>query len=707
MLDFDEGRIPESEAKLAALIDELGAGVQDGERFELARALLDRATVRRFSNRPDDALGDLDTALQVAEPLPMLQRRTTLVTVRGLRARILASLVSTGGDLAAARSALADLRALSSGWQVEELESDLAFQERSWSRAAELALAAAGQLAAEGWVVPEASLRRRAGEAYLELGELERAEAELRPAFDVLARSGSPDRLAAVRRTLARLEHAKGQHDAAWEHALAALDGVESLIRHFRLLGDQQRFVADKLAYYDTAFDVGLARGRPAGLERAWAVAERAKSFYLCQLVANADVRLFEGVDPSRVERLRALEDDLDTLERASARGAPAEELEERSREKEELLDALMRENPRWAGMRVPPAFDLTGELERLGPSWTPLSYYWRRGRPDATLYMFLRPPGGEPQLVTSVWSPDDAARLEDVGDALQGRVPVAARILPADLAAKIFPDELEPLLEGSRRLLVSPHDRLRALPVHAADAGRSWLPISRWPIVYIPTLALLPLRRERAPAERVLLVGSADNAFGDQTLREIGRELEQIGSAWEATRPGRVTSRTVGPTESTDAAGVGIESWRECEYVHVACHGYFPEGRPLDAALRLGTDAVRASEFFATSLRAKLVSLSACSLGRQERGGTLIGDEWVGLYAPLFYAGAEAMLVSVWDAYSREAAEFMIALHGSIAAGAVPATAFFEAASALRSKPLPLWANWYLAGVPGDDEEG
>jgi CHAT domain-containing protein len=204
-----------------------------------------------------------------------------------------------------------------------------------------------------------------------------------------------------------------------------------------------------------------------------------------------------------------------------------------------------------------------------------------------------------------------------------------------------------------------------------------------------------------------VLLAGSADNAFGDQTLREIGHELDEIGSAWEAARPARVTSRTVAPSESPADAGVGIEAWGECEYVHVACHGDFPEGRPLDTALRLGTDAVRASEFFATSLRARLVSLSACSLGRQERDVTLLGDEWVGLYAPLFYAGAEAMLVSVWDAYSREAAEFMIALHRSLAANAAPATAFSDAVSALRSKPLPLWANWYLAGVPGDDEEG
>jgi hypothetical protein len=443
---------------------------------------------------------------------------------------------------------------------------------------------------------------------------------------------------------------------------------------------------------------------------RAWSVAERAKSFYLCQLVANADVRLFDGIDQDRVTRLRALEDELDTLERRRARGAGEEGLEERSREKQRVLDELMRENPRWGGLRVPPALDLRAELERVGPAWTPLSYYWRKdGRGGATLNLFLRGPDGEPCRIQGDWTVEELARLDAACDALHGRVPVAARVMPVDLAAKLFPDELEPLLAGTKRLLVSPHDRLGALPIHAADAGRDWLPIDRWPVLYIPTLALLPLRRERKPAQRVLLVGSPSNGFGDSTLEEIDRELETIGSAWEAARPRQVTTTIVREHESPEAVGAGIQSWGDCEYIHAACHGQFPDGRPLDAALRLGTDAVRASEFFATSLRARLVSLSACSLGHQERGGILVGDEWVGLYAPLFYAGAEKLLVSVWDAYSREAAEFMIAVHERIAAGARPAEAFFAAVTTMRgmSLPLPLWANWYLAGVPADDEEG
>ena len=699
MLDFDEGRYPQAEEKLTALVRELETARNDAE---LCRALIDRATVRRFSNMFEAAVDDLDAAAQAADTLPLLARRSVLLNVRGMRVHV----ALDRQDLGSARQALAELRELTQGWQADELESQLAFRAGDWLRAAELARTVAQQLETEGWVVRAAPLHVRAAEAYLELGALERAEPEASVAYEALRQSGHVERLANAQRVLARIELAKGGLDPAWTHALAALDGVESLIRHFRLLAGQQAFLADKLRFYDVAFDVGLARGGVDGVVRAWSVAERAKSFYLCQLVANAEVDLFDGVDRARTLRLRALEDELDVAERQSMRGAAGEELEALSREKQRLLDELMRENPRWGGLRVPPAFDLVEVLDGVGHTWTPVSYYWRKHDQDgATLHVFVRVPGDEPGRLGHDWTVGELARLDAARAALRGYVSPGSRLFPGDLARKLFPDELADRLGTSKRLLLSPHDRLSALPLHAADAGRGRLPIDRWPVLYIPTLALLPLRRERPPAGRVLAIGSPTNGFGDPTLTEVDRELEGIRSAWEARSQEQVTCRIVHENESPDAAGVSIRAWANCEYVHVACHGDFPEGRPLDASLRLGTDGVRASEFFAARLSARLISLSACSLGQQERAG-LVGDEWVGFYAPLFYAGAEKVLVSIWDAYSRQAAEFMITLHERTAASLPPTEAFSEAAAALRRTPLPLWANWYLAGIPADEEE-
>jgi CHAT domain-containing protein len=115
-----------------------------------------------------------------------------------------------------------------------------------------------------------------------------------------------------------------------------------------------------------------------------------------------------------------------------------------------------------------------------------------------------------------------------------------------------------------------------------------------------------------------------------------------------------------------------------------------------------LGKEALRTSEFFGTRLQATFIILSACALGRQTYRHSdidLVGDEWVGLYLPLLYAGARALLVSLWDANSQVAARLMKELHLALSQGASPADAFQQALQSTGRDPAPLWANWYLVG--------
>ena len=68
------------------------------------------------------------------------------------------------------------------------------------------------------------------------------------------------------------------------------------LIRRFSSLLDQQRFLVDKLKRYAEAFRIALGNADDdEDYLRAWSIAERSKSFYLCQLLASAGTALFEG----------------------------------------------------------------------------------------------------------------------------------------------------------------------------------------------------------------------------------------------------------------------------------------------------------------------------------------------------------------------------------------------------------------------------
>jgi len=125
----------------------------------------------------------------------------------------------------------------------------------------------------------------------------------------------------------------------------------------------------------------------------------------------------------------------------------------------------------------------------------------------------------------------------------------------------------------------------------------------------------------------------------------------------------------------------------------------------PFDAALRLGNDAVRSSEFFSARLSNARVFLSACSLGRQEdgTGKPSAGDEWIGLYLPIFYSGAQQLLVSLYDADSATAVRVMVKMHAALSKGAALASALQSAIVAAINEGFPpaLWANWYLVGLP------
>jgi CHAT domain-containing protein len=199
--------------------------------------------------------------------------------------------------------------------------------------------------------------------------------------------------------------------------------------------------------------------------------------------------------------------------------------------------------------------------------------------------------------------------------------------------------------------------------------------------------------------------LGSPENAFQPEKLKEVPEEIDTLHRLWSNKIPARVKKCLI-PVDGTPAqAGVSLDKWHEFGLIHIACHGEFPDDRPFDAALRLGSEALRASEFFATRLNAALVSLSACSLGRRagrHAGVEIVGDEWVGLTLPLLYAGAESLLVSIWDANSETAAILMPALHQALSEGTAPIEALQKGILAVHKRPAPLWANWYLVGLPG-----
>lgn len=724
MIDFEEGKLPEAKASLDDLITKIGKPQTPRMKNELCQSLIDRATVHRFVNSWENALKDLAASEKLSQELNPLMRKMTLVNIYILRAKMYALQFSSVFDNDKALKSLMEVRNLGwNNWFVDELEGDLAFRSGEWDKAARLYLNVKDALASEGWLRGAASCHLRLGESYLELRDFKKAENELNDAHKFFKKWGPPDQLASTILGLARLKSGYGEHDAAWELALEALDGVESLIRHFRLLFDQQRFLIDKLRYYDHAFDIGLAKGDTDGWGRAWTIAERAKSFYLCQLVANADIPFFEGVDPIKLKELEYLENQLDIKDQELSRltteekkGTKAGELEDHiksiSEKRQELINELMQENPGWGALKTPPRFNLKEELDNLGRSWFPISYFWREKNEKTNLFIFYSGKDCITQGIAVPWEKQEIALLDLYREQLQGQKVSLNRIIyPKDLIEKTLPKKIRDVIEAGQHLLISPHGGLHNIPLHVVDVGDKDYIINSWSLQYIPTLALFPLRRSETHPEKILLMGCPENDFKDTILKDVNSEIDELYNIWSARRPDRVTKSIISAKSSPKEAGLPMEAWFDYDILLFACHGVFPEGRPFDASLRLGRDAIRASELFRIRLQARLVCLSACYLGRSigYKANNLSkieeykfsGDEWVGLYIPLFYSGAQNLIVSLWEAESKVTAMFMKTLHSALSEGISVPQAFQQAMKSVKQKPAAFWANWYLVGLP------
>ena len=106
--------------------------------------------------------------------------------------------------------------------------------------------------------------------------------------------------------------------------------------------------------------------------------------------------------------------------------------------------------------------------------------------------------------------------------------------------------------------------------------------------------------------------------------------------------------------------------------------------------------------EVFRSDVPADLVFLSVSRAGR---GSTDRGESMVGLARAYFFAGAQHVLLSMWDVPDEPRRLFVTRFYELWEAGAAPAEAVRAAQEFVRSNPRYQthvnWAGWVLWGLP------
>lgn len=273
----------------------------------------------------------------------------------------------------------------------------------------------------------------------------------------------------------------------------------------------------------------------------------------------------------------------------------------------------------------------------------------------------------------------------EQIGDGLaliQEATQAHLRDLYDELVAPVAP------LLGKDHLVVVPYGLLHYVPFHALFDGHRYL-IDRFSISYAPSAGVFHLCRTKPTAwkEESLVL-----AVADERAPRILEEAQAVADALPQV------TLLLGEDASEEALRSRGTASR---YVHIATHGLFRRDNPMFSAIQLGTSRLSLFDLYNLRLRAEMVVLSGCGTGLN---AVLGADELVGLTRGFLYAGAQSVVVSLWDVHDASTALFMRRFYRHLAHGTPRARALQRTMAELRqSYPNPYhWAPFVLVGNPG-----
>ncbi len=507
---------------------------------------------------------------------------------------------------------------------------------------------------------------------------------------------------------LGQVEEQLENWEGAWNAYQDARQEIENL--RSRLWGDELKIsiLKDKLAVYEALVWLALWRKPPkeSTVQEAFLLVCQAKSRSLADQIAFpllAAPRKASGVE-ARIHEIRRdlnwyyRQMELAALLARSGLPGHMDGLRKRAREHEDLLVRTMSElratAPDPAIEDNPAPLSLETIQATIPSNASLLEYYEVRG----VVYVCLV---SREQLKIVPLAP--AARLRDLLRLLQFqlskfrlgpqyqqafRTPMLSASLThlEELYAELI-GPIRPLLKA-RHLIIAPHSFLHNLPFHALRVQDRFL-LDEFSVSYAPSASVYSLccTRESNFRDESLVMGIPDKA-----APYIEREAQFAAAAL----PNALLH--LGP----DASEAALRQYGpSSRFIHIATHGLFRSDNPMFSSIRLGDSDLSLFDLYQLPLSAELVTLSGCSTGLNVVVG---GDELVGLMRGLLFAGAQGILVSLWDVHDRSTAEFMTAFYGELLQGRNKAEALRAAMLQLREQyPHPYyWAPFILVGKYG-----
>jgi CHAT domain-containing protein len=540
----------------------------------------------------------------------------------------------------------------------------------------------------------------------LRTGNSQEARQECNKALEYLQRLDAPILCYQAHFVLGQVEQADGNLAAAYEQfqlARTYMEGLRSSLGRDEL---KISFMKNKSELYEYLVELYLDERFPsASPEEAFRCVETAKSRSLVELIFRHGAALPDAKpgQSELVHKIRELREELNwyqhriELEQLRADGDAAgriEKLRNDAQEKEQQLLRVLDEHPAVdenVARATPAEISLDSIRHFLQDDTTLVEYFFVR---DNVLAAVLTNKTLEIIPVTTIARVAEPLRLlrfqlskfQLQQQSAQVASDNSLRASIAHLSA-LYSELVAPVRQSftGRQLVMVPHGLLHYLPFHALHDGESFL-ADNYEISYAPSATVYTLchTREAKPVNGSLVLG-----VPDARAPLIRDEVEGV--------------HRVLPDSQLflgEAANHQTFLERACRsrIIHIATHGSFRPDNPMFSGVRLGDGYLYLYELYNMHMSAELLTLSGCATGLNV---VAAGDELLGLIRGALYAGARALLLTLWEVNDHSATTFMTSFYQQLPAARSKAAALSQAARQVREQhPHPFyWAPFVLVG--------
>jgi len=241
------------------------------------------------------------------------------------------------------------------------------------------------------------------------------------------------------------------------------------------------------------------------------------------------------------------------------------------------------------------------------------------------------------------------------------------------------FADRLRDL----RRIVIVPYRMLHYVPFNLLFTGQSYL-VERCEVVVLPAASLL-VRAAPRREKRALVMAHSNGGKIPQTLAEA--------AVVHGMFPGQL--------HLDDCARRSLLASPAAQILHIASHGKHRLDHPDLSYILLADGQLYSDDLLQYDLSYELVTLSACETGRVAAAP---GEELIGLGRGILYAGAGALVSSLWRVDDICTVRLMECFYRCLETGHSKAAALRNAQMALLHESTPrmhpaFWGAFQLIG--------